>query len=150
MRLGIASDHAGFALKQGLFAWLTEQGHQVTDLGTHSEESCDYPDVAFGLGEAVARGDYPFGIVVCGSGQGVAMGANKIAGVRCALCNEPLSARLTRSHNDANMLALGGRLIGVDMAKAIVETFIATPFAGGRHQTRVDKLNARQTHKERA
>lgn len=149
MRLGLASDHAGFALKEGLRLWLTEQGHDITDLGTHTEESCDYPLAAFGLGEAVARGDFPLGIVVCGSGQGVSMAANKISGIRCALCNEPVSARLARQHNDANMLALGGRLIGPEMAKEIVKTFLETPFEGGRHQRRVDQLNARHPDKER-
>ncbi len=144
MRLAIASDHAAFALKQSLMPWLTAQGHAVTDLGTHSPESVDYPDYGAALGAAVASGDAELGIALCGSGIGIAIAANRNPGCRCAQVSEPLSAALARRHNDANAIALGARLIGEEMARACITAFLATDFEGGRHQHRVDKLAAPQ------
>lgn len=140
MRIAIASDHAAFALKQRLIAWLEEQGHDLRDLGTHGPESVDYPDFGRALGLAIARGDAERGIALCGSGIGIAIAANRVAGCRCAQVSEPLSAALARQHNDANAIALGARLIGDDMARACITAFLATRFEGGRHQRRVDKL----------
>ncbi|MBQ2896403.1 MAG: ribose 5-phosphate isomerase B [Oscillospiraceae bacterium] len=140
--IAIASDHGGFALKQELIAHLSQTGIAVEDLGTYTEESCDYPAYAEKLGRAVAAGTYEQGILVCGTGIGMSMAANKIPGVRCALCSDCFSAEMTRRHNDANVLALGGRVLGVELAKRIVELFLATPFDGGRHQRRVDQLMA--------
>ena len=140
MRIAIASDHAAFAMKQQIAAWLVEAGHQVRDLGPDSEASVDYPDYGYILADAIARGEAEFGIALCGSGIGIAIAANRNPAVRCAQVAEPLSARLARSHNDANVIALGARLIGIEMAKACVETFLATEFAGGRHCGRVEKL----------
>ena len=141
MRVALSADHAGFELKDLLAAWLAEEGHEVIDLGTNSSESVDYPDYGARLGRAVASGDADRGIAVCGSGIGIAIAANRNPGCRCAQVNEPLSATLARTHNDANAIALGARLIGADMAKACVTTFLATDFEGGRHQRRVDMLN---------
>ena len=145
MRIAISSDHAGFALKRDLAAWLCEAGHEVADLGTHGEASVDYPDYGYLLADAIARGDAERGIALCGSGIGISIAVNRHPAVRCALVSEPLSARLAREHNDANVIALGARLIGSDMAKACVEAFLATEFAGAndptsRHRGRVEKL----------
>ena len=140
MRIAIASDHAAFAMKRQIAAWLGESGHQVRDLGPDSEASVDYPDYGYILADAIARGEAEFGIALCGSGIGIAIAANRNPAVRCAQVAEPLSARLGREHNDANVIALGARLIGIEMAKACVETFLATEFAGGRHCGRVEKL----------
>ena len=140
MKLAIASDHAGYALKQNVKEYLRQQGHFVEDFGTHSSESMDYPDVARPAAESVARGDNELGILICGSGIGMSMAGNKVKGVRAALCSEPLSARLTKLHNDANILCLGARMIGIEMALEILEVFLNTKFEGGRHQRRVDKL----------
>jgi ribose 5-phosphate isomerase B len=141
MKIAIASDHAAVTLKAELAQWLREQGHDVADLGTEGDESVDYPDYGYKLAEHVAAGRAERGIALCGSGIGIAIAANRNPAVRCAQVSEPLSARLSRSHNDANMIALGARLIGVDMAKACVEAFLATPFAGDRHVRRVEKLS---------
>ena len=141
MRIALSADHAGFDLKDQLAAWLAEAGHEIIDLGTNSSDSVDYPDVGARLGEALASGRAERGIAVCGSGIGIAIAANRNPGCRCAQVNEPLSARLARSHNDANAIALGSRLIGPEMARACVEAFLSTEFEGGRHQRRVDMLN---------
>lgn len=141
MRIALSADHAGFELKDLLAAWLSEIGHEVIDLGTNGPESVDYPDFGARLGRAVASGDADRGIAVCGSGIGIAIAANRNPGCRCAQINEPLSAELARTHNDANAIALGARLIGPDMAKACVTAFLATDFEGGRHQRRVDQLS---------
>lgn len=140
MRIAIASDHAAFALKTILAAWLTEQGHDVRDLGPDSDARVDYPDFGFKLANAVASGDAERGIALCGSGIGISIAVNRHPAVRCALVSEPLSAALAREHNDANVVALGARLIGEDMAKACITAFLTTAFAGGRHQSRVEKL----------
>ena len=142
MKIVIASDHGGFDLKQQLMPYLAELGHEYTDLGCFDTGSMDYPDIAFPAAEAVARGEYERGILICGTGIGVSICANKVRGVRCALCGDVLSAELTRLHNDSNMLAMGGRIIGVETAKAIVRTWLGTGFAGGRHERRIGKISA--------
>ena len=141
MRIALSADHAGYDMKDQLATWLRETGHEVIDLGTNGPESVDYPDYGARLGRAVASGDADRGIAVCGSGIGIAIAANRNPGCRCAQVNEPLSASLARTHNDANAIALGSRLIGLDMAKACVTAFLATEFEGGRHQRRVDMLS---------
>ena len=141
MRIALASDHAGFALKRELAAWLGELGYEITDLGTNSTESVDYPDFGAKLANAVATGSAERGIAVCGSGIGISIAVNRNPKCRCARVDEPVSAALAREHNDANVLALGGRLVGSDMAKACVAAFLGTDFAGGRHQRRVDQLS---------
>ncbi|MGX7926019.1 ribose 5-phosphate isomerase B [Tsuneonella sp. HG094] len=141
MRIAIASDHAAVDLKSALREWLIDQGHEVADLGPDSHDSVDYPDYGYKLAAVVAEGTAERGIALCGSGIGISISVNRIAGARCALVSEPLSAALSREHNDANVVALGARLTGIDMAKACVEAFLATDFAGGRHQRRVDKLS---------
>ena len=141
MRIALSADHAGYELKDLLAVWLAEEGHEVIDLGTNSGDSVDYPNFGARLGRAVASGDADRGIAVCGSGIGIAIAANRNPGCRCAQVNEPLSATLARTHNDANAIALGSRLIGPEMAKACVAAFLATDFEGGRHQRRVDMLN---------
>ena len=141
MRIALSADHAGYELKDALIAWLREAGHETIDLGTNGPESVDYPDFGARLGRAVANGDAERGIAICGSGIGIAIAANRNPGCRCAQVNEPLSASLARTHNDANAIALGARLIGIDMAKACVTAFLAADFEGGRHQRRVDMLS---------
>ncbi|MDY5099910.1 MAG: ribose 5-phosphate isomerase B [Oscillospiraceae bacterium] len=145
MMLAIASDHGGFALKQEIMAHLRATGVEFEDLGTYSEESCDYPVYAEKLGKAVAAGDYEKGILICGTGIGISIAANKIHGVRAALCGDCYSAEMCRRHNNANVLALGGRVLGVELAKRIVDTFLTAPFEGGRHQRRVDLISALET-----
>ncbi len=140
MRIALSADHAGFAMKDELVAWLSKEGHEIIDLGVNSADSVDYPRFGALLAEAVTDGRADRGITVCGSGIGVAIAANRNPGCRCALVNEPLSARLARVHNDANAIALGARLIGIEMAKACVTAFLSTDFEGGRHQHRVDML----------
>lgn len=140
MRIALSADHAGYELKDLLAQWLNEAGHEVIDLGTNSEESVDYPRFGASLAEAIADGSAERGITICGSGIGVAIAANRNSACRCAQVAEPLSASLARAHNDANAIALGARLIGVDMAKACVTAFLTTDFEGGRHQRRVDML----------
>jgi len=142
VRIAIGSDHAGFDLKEYLRAALAEEGYEIDDLGTHDRSSCDYPDFAAAVGRAVAEGRADRGILICGTGIGMAIAANKIPGVRAACCSEPVSARLTRQDNDSNVLTLGGRLIGPLMALEIARVWLTTPFAGGRHQRRVDKIRA--------
>lgn len=141
MRIALAADHAGYVLKDELAAWLREAGHDVTNLGTNGPDSVDYPDFGARLANSVARGDAERGIVVCGSGIGISIAVNRNPACRCARVSEPLSAALAREHNDANVLALGARLTGPDMAKACVQAFLGTDFAGGRHQRRVDQLS---------
>ena len=140
MKIAMGSDHGGFALKQHLKTYLENKGCLVEDCGTDSTQSCDYPDFGRLAAEAVASGRCERGIVICTTGIGISISANKVRGIRCALCSEPLSAELTRRHNDANMLALGGGMIGPNMAERIVDVFLSTAFEGGRHQRRVDKV----------
>ena len=140
MRIALSADHAGVDLKDLLAAWLAEQGHYILDLGTHGHESVDYPRFGASLAAAIADGRAIRGITICGSGIGVAIAANRNPACRCAQVAEPLSASLARKHNDANAIALGARLIGVDMAKACITAFLTTDFEGGRHQHRLDML----------
>lgn len=140
MRLAFASDHAAVELKAALADWAREQGHEVTDLGPHDSTSVDYPDYGYALGQHIAAGEAEFGVALCGSGIGISIAVNRIAEARCALVSEPFSARLARQHNNANVIAMGARLTGIDMARACLADFLATPFEGGRHERRVDKL----------
>ncbi len=140
--IAIGSDHAGYGLKSAVAEWLKEAGHEVLDLGTHGAESVDYPDFGRAVAEAVATGKAEKGVVVCGSGIGISIAANRVKGARAALCMNGLMARLSRQHNDANILALGERLIGIETARDCLNEFLNTPFEGGRHQRRVDKLSA--------
>ncbi|HEX4840952.1 MAG TPA: ribose 5-phosphate isomerase B [bacterium] len=142
MKVAIASDHAGFRLKEEVKQLLRELGHEVRDFGAHSEEPVDYPDFVVQAAEAVRRAECLRAIVFGGSGNGEAMVANKVPGIRCALCHDVTTARLARAHNDANVLALGQRITGSEVAKDIVHTWLDTPFEGGRHQRRVDKIAA--------
>ncbi|MGK2285899.1 ribose 5-phosphate isomerase B [Pedomonas sp. V897] len=139
--VAIGSDHAGVKLKQILMDDLHEAGFNVLDLGTCGSESVDYPDFGYAVATAVAEGKAERGVVICGSGIGISIAANRIPAVRAALCTNGLMARLARQHNDANVLAIGERLTGVDMARDILKEFLATPFDGGRHQRRIDKLS---------
>ncbi|MGB3165509.1 MAG: ribose 5-phosphate isomerase B [Alteraurantiacibacter sp.] len=141
MRIAIASDHAATDLKAELRDWLIEEGHEVADLGPEPGESVDYPDYGRKLADVVAEGTAERGVALCGSGIGISMACNRNAQIRCALVSEPLSASLAREHNDANVIAMGARLTGGEMAKACLSAFLTTEFAGGRHQRRVDKLS---------
>ncbi|MDO9370068.1 MAG: ribose 5-phosphate isomerase B [Sphingopyxis sp.] len=141
MRIAIASDHAAYELKAVLADWLREQGHEVEDLGTNGPESVDYPDYGYMLAEAIADGRAERGVALCGSGIGISISVNRNPAARCALVSEPLSASLARQHNDANVIAMGARLTGIDMAKACLDAFLTTDFAGDRHARRVDKLS---------
>jgi len=140
MKIAIASDHAGFSYKEQIKTVLVEQGHAVDDFGTHSAETCDYPDIIRPAAEAVSRGEFDYGIVLGGSGNGEAMVANKIRGIRCAVCWDLRSARLAREHNDANMLSLGERMMSIHEALEIIDLWLHTGFAGGRHQHRVEDI----------
>ena len=142
MKISMGSDHGAFAMKEHLKQYLTEQGHQVVDCGTYSTDSCDYADFAKAAAQLVASGDCDRGIVMCTTGVGISIAANKVRGIRCALCSEPYSAEMTRRHNDANMLAMGGALIGPNIAERIVDVFLGTEFEGGRHARRVGKIMA--------
>jgi ribose 5-phosphate isomerase B len=142
VRIAIASDHAGFRLKGVVAEHLRAQGHDVTDLGTDSEAPVDYPMFCAAAGRAVVVGDADLGIVIGGSGQGEQIAANKVHGVRAALCHDLTTAQLARAHNDANVLSLGGRLLGETLALAIVDEFLGGTFEGGRHQARLDQLTA--------
>jgi len=140
MKLAIATDHAGFDFKEGLRAFLAGEGHDVEDLGAFDRSPCDYPDFAARLGRHVVEGKAQFGILICGSGIGMSIAANKIRGVRAALCHDLYTARMSRAHNDANVLVLPSRLLALEISKEMTELFLATPFEGGRHAARVDKM----------
>ena len=141
MKIAIASDHAAVELKAELAQWLRGEGHEVEDLGPANADRVDYPDYGYKLATVIALGAAERGIALCGSGIGISIAVNRNPACRCALLGEPLSAALSREHNDANVLALGARLTGVDMAKACVTAFLTTDFGGGRHAGRVDKLS---------
>lgn len=140
MRIAIGADHAGFALKQHLIGTLRRLGHEVDDRGTHSEAAVDYPPICADVARQVTDGHADRGIVIGGSGQGEQMAANKIPGVRAALCNDLYTARMSREHNDANVLALGGRVIGTALAEEILTVWLSASFSGGRHQRRIDQI----------
>ena len=141
-KLVIGSDHGGFTLKEAIKQHLADSGVDVTDMGTHSLDSVDYPDVAVAVAKAVAAGEYERGILICGTGVGVSIAANKVPGIRAALCHDTFSAAMSREHNDANILTMGERVIGQGLACMIVDTWLASSFTGGRHARRVGKLNA--------
>lgn len=140
MKIAVGADHAGYALKQELKRHLETWGHEVSDFGTNTGESVDYPDFAHAVGTAVAAGTFQYGILVCGTGIGMAIAANKVAGVRAANVDREDCARLSREHNDANVLTLGARVLDTKQAVALTRLWLSTPFAGGRHQLRVDKM----------
>lgn len=140
--IAVGSDHGGFALKQHILRYLKENGFEYKDYGCFSEQSVDYPDFALPVAEAVASGEAERGIVICGTGIGVSIAANKVPGVRAALCHDCFSAKATREHNDSNVLAMGERVIGPGLALEIADIWLHTPYAGGRHQARIDKITA--------
>lgn len=142
MKIAIGADHAGFELKEHIKLYLSGMGHQVEDYGTNSADSCDYPDLARPVAEAVSHGKAERGVLICGAGLGMSMAANKIKFVRAALCSEPYSARMSRQHNDANVLCMGARMIGIGMAEEILKEFLNTEFEGGRHQRRIEKIDS--------
>ncbi|MEE8523764.1 MAG: ribose 5-phosphate isomerase B [Thermoanaerobaculia bacterium] len=141
MKIAAGADHAGYVLKDRLARMLRQDGHTVEDVGTFSEASVDYPDFASAVAAKVASGEVERGVVVCGSGIGVAIAANKVEGIRAACCNDLFSAKLSRAHNDANVVTLGERVVGSALAEEIVRTFLATPWEGGRHGRRIEKIH---------
>lgn len=141
MRLSLGSDHAGYELKQHLVQVLEKWGHEVSDVGTYSDEPVDYPPICAAVGRAVASGEADRGIALGGSGQGEQIAANKVAGVRAALCNDLYTARMSRLHNDANVLALGGRIVARQLAEEILQVWLDTPFEGGRHERRIQQIS---------
>lgn len=140
MKIVIGADHGGYQAKAAVLEYLLAQGYEVEDFGTYSEESCDYPDIAHKLAKAVARGEFSLGILICGTGIGMSLAANKVAGVRAALCQDTYSARMARAHNDSNVLCLGARVLGVGLMLDIVDTYLQGSFIGGRHAVRVGKI----------
>ncbi len=141
-RIVIGSDHAGFFLKESLKRFLAERGFEVEDVGAFSSDPVDYPDICESAVRKYEEGGYDFGILICGTGVGMSVAANKFRGIRAALCADPLTARLSRQHNDANFLCLGARIIGEELAKEIARVFLETPFEGGRHIPRLEKIKA--------
>ncbi len=142
MQIAVGSDHAGYTLKQALTEHLRSSGHQVDDCGTYSTERVDYPDFGVAVGQAVASGRAELGVCICGSGNGIAMAANKIPGIRAAVAHDATSARLARAHNDANVLCIGERLVGYEVAREALDAWLDATFEGGRHEARIAKLNA--------
>lgn len=142
MKIALACDHGGLNLKNKIYAYLKEHNYEVIDFGTDTTDSCDYPDYALPAAEAVASGECDRGILICSTGIGVSIVANKVPGVRCAHCHDTYCATFTRLHNNANMLAMGEKVVGVGYALQIVEAFLSTEFEGGRHERRVDKITA--------
>ena len=141
MRIAVGADHAGYGLKQDLADHLRAAGHEVTDCGTHSTDRVDYPDFGAAVGRAVSAGDADLGVCVCGSGNGIAMAANKVAGIRAAVAYDVTSARLARAHNDANVLCIGERLTGAEVAREALDAWLTASFDGGRHEARINKLD---------
>jgi len=146
MRVYIGADHAGYQLKEHVERFVADLGHDVTDIGTDGEESVDYPDFAEKVGEAVVDGDAEFGVLVCGTGIGMAIAANKVDGIRAANVTDPEFAKLARAHNDANVITVSGRFVDPEVNEQIIEAFLATPFEGGRHERRVNKINGMENH----
>lgn len=142
MKIALGSDHGGFRLKEAIKKDLVEKGYEVEDFGSTSTDSCDYPDFAIPVAKKVASGEFDRGILICGTGIGIGIVANKIKGVRAALCHDTFSAQATRNHNDANVLTMGERVVGEGLALKIVETFLNSDFESGRHQRRIDKITA--------
>lgn len=142
MKIAIGSDHGGVDLKEEIINFLKSENYDVKDFGTNSKASCDYPDYALKVAESIVAKEFEFGILVCGTGIGISIAANKVPGIRAALCSDTFSAHATREHNDANILALGARSVGPGLALDIVKTFLSAKFEGDRHQTRIDKITA--------
>lgn len=142
MKIALGSDHGGYELKETVRAHIEKSGFDVMDLGTHSTSSVDYPKYGFAVGQAIIKGEADLGIVICGTGLGISMAANKVPGIRAAVCTDTYSARMAREHNNANVLALGGRVTGPGLALDIVDIFLHTAFSGGRHSQRVDLITA--------
>lgn len=142
MKIGIGNDHAAIEMKKDVAAYLKEKGIEVVNYGTDTPESCNYPEYGEKVGRAVAAGEVDLGILICGTGVGISLAANKVKGVRAVVCSEPYSAKLSRQHNNTNVLAFGARVIGIEMAKMIVDEWLNAEFMGGRHQTRVDMIMA--------
>ncbi len=140
MKIGIGNDHSALELKAEIIEFLKEKGHEVVDFGTKSSESCDYPKYGEAVGRAVAAKEVDCGILICGTGLGISLAANKVKGVRAAVCSEPFTAKMSRAHNNCNVLAFGARVVGAELAKMIVEVWLDTEFEGGRHQRRVDMI----------
>jgi ribose 5-phosphate isomerase B len=141
MRIALGSDHGGFTLKEEIKSYLEKKGIEFKDFGTNNTDSCDYPDIALPAAKAVASGEFDRGILICGTGIGIGIAANKVQGIRAALCHDTFSARASRQHNNANILTMGERVIGRGLALEIVDVWINTEFSGGRHQRRVDKIS---------
>jgi ribose 5-phosphate isomerase B len=146
MTIAIGNDHAALSLKKEIIALLLEMGHTYTDFGVNTPESCDYPIYGLKAARAVARGECDLGIVICGTGVGIGITANKVRGIRCAICSEPYSASMARRHNDANMLAIGARVVGSELAKMIVREFLTATVEGGRHADRVGLIIAAESN----
>lgn len=142
MKIGIGNDHAAVAMKNDIVEYLKEKGYEVVNYGTDTSESCNYPEYGEKVGRAVASGEVDLGILICGTGVGISLAANKVKGVRAVVCSEPYSAKLSRQHNNTNILAFGARVIGIEMAKMIVDEWLGAEFLGGRHQKRVDMIMA--------
>ena len=142
MKIAIGCDHGALDLKNAAIKHLEAKGYEVKDFGTYTKDSCDYPEFAAAAAQAVANGECEKGIVLCTTGIGISITANKVKGIRCACCSDCYSAKMTRKHNDANMIAMGARVVGVDLGRMIAETFLTTDFEGGRHQRRVDQIMA--------
>ena len=148
MKIGIGNDHSALELKAEIIEFLENKGHEVVDYGTHSPESCDYPVYGEKVAHAVVNQEVDQGILICGTGLGISLAANKVKGIRAAVCSEPFTARMARQHNNCNILAFGARVVGGELAKMIVETWLNTEFEGGRHQRRVDMISAIEEENE--
>ena len=144
MKIAVGCDHGGFELKQAVMQFLQDNGYEYQDFGTYDTQSCDYPDVAVPVAKAVAAGEYDRGILICGTGIGIGIEANKVAGIRAALCHDTFSAHASREHNNANILTMGQRVIGQGLALDIVNIWLTTQFEGGRHQRRIDKIHEQE------
>lgn len=142
MRIGIANDHAALEMKNEVIEYLKDKGIEVINYGTDEKVSCNYPEYGERVGRAVVSGEVDLGILICGTGVGISLAANKVKGVRAVVCSEPYSARLSRQHNNTNILAFGARVVGIELAKMIIDEWLAAEFMGGRHQTRVDMIMA--------
>ena len=142
MKIGIGNDHAALELKNQVMEYLKEKGYEVINYGTNTPESCNYPEFGEKVGRAVVSGEVDCGILICGTGVGISLAANKVKGVRAVVCSEPYSAKLSKQHNNTNILAFGARVVGIELAKMIIDEWLGAEFEGGRHQTRVDMIMA--------
>ena len=142
MKIGIGNDHAALEMKNQVMEYLEEKGYEVINYGTNTQESCNYPEFGEKVGRAVVSGEVDCGILICGTGVGISLAANKVKGVRAVVCSEPYSAKLSKQHNNTNILAFGARVVGIELAKMIIDEWLGAEFEGGRHQTRVDMIMA--------